>query len=670
LRLTPALLALATLLGTSAAGKAESVWRVTGATVTLSIAESRLAEHGIGVVGARSTGGYTFTAAPGLDVSVETRDGRLLAPGGGILSIPVRGGLALRAKVPVFLDDFAVELDPLRLVSADPDLAVPLTVRNGSVLLDPARDLLSVPRADLFISEAWARRLGRPDLAGEWVGELEVELEARYVLTTGGAPERGAARGDNRGGVLDILLGELYGIGRTGRVGVYPSGKVGLAAATTSCNNGTVVVPWNAPMAETHPFIGLALYREMNGTLEMLGQNWIKHGFAALQNDQCGLGCVGGSPFTELGVGCSDTYAIGANASPYYLGPRSEVNPHTGEWEACGSWFDALPVDCERDFLGDAPDPVVRRIEVHDADLDLPGATYYYEGIYIVADDDSVHNNVGWRKCTMTWDPHGFWDFQTVGAQLTPEPGPVVAAWADDLDSVSVAPDDGLAFLGVKVTPAGPDWHYEYALYNRTSARGIRSFAVPIGSANLSNIEFRDVDEDAGNDWTASVSNNWITWSTDDWATDPQAPALRYQTLFNFRFDADAGPVTAMTRMDLFEPGIGTAFFLNGPAPSAVLTGAPELAAAGLTLRVEPNPFSRTGHVAFSATRTGPARLTVLDVAGRTVRVLVDGDVPAGHHEVDWNGRDTGGARLSSGVYFFRLEQGGETRTRKGLLLR
>lgn len=686
-RLTLLLLGAALAVATPTRG--ETVRRVTEATLALTLPDSRLADYGLAVVDVRSPsapdrsrpGRYVFAVAA-RDLRVESHGGMLSAPGGGALSIPVRGGIALRAEDPrglralrpVFLYDFTVDLDPdrgrefVRLVSADPDLPVPLDVRDGGVLVDDEHDVLAVVRADVLVSAAWADRLDRPHLAGEWIGELELRFETSRLAGAAPAPERDSGRAG--GDVLDVLLGELYGITRTGRVGEYPNGTVGLAAATTSCNNGTVVVPWNAPMAETHPFIGLAVYREMDGALEMLGQNWIKHGFAALQNDQCDLGCTGGSPFNELGVGCSDTYGVGANASPYYLGPRSEVNPHTGAWEACGSFFDAVPVDCERDFVGDVPDAVTHRIEVLDADLGLPGATYYYECAYFVAGDDSLHNNIGWRECTMTWEEDRFWNFETVGAQLAPAPGPVVAAWADDVDSTFVAPDDGIAFLGVKVTPAGPDWHYEYALYNRTCARGIRSFAVPIGGANLANVGFRDIDQDPANDWTWTVGNGLITWSTDDWAVDPDAPALRYQTLFAFRFDADAAPVPASARMELFEPGAGDTFFLTGPAPSGGFTAAPELGVAALSLSVRPNPFTRSGRVSFSAKHPGPARLTVLDVSGRAVRVLVDGDVPVGRHEVTWSGRDAGGSRLAAGVYFFRLEQDGEALTRRGVLLR
>ncbi|MGH2571847.1 MAG: FlgD immunoglobulin-like domain containing protein, partial [bacterium] len=96
----------------------------------------------------------------------------------------------------------------------------------------------------------------------------------------------------------------------------------------------------------------------------------------------------------------------------------------------------------------------------------------------------------------------------------------------------------------------------------------------------------------------------------------------------------------------------------------------PVASAAQLALAVRPNPFTRAGRVEFSVERAGPARLAVLDVAGREVAVLVEGRVPLGRNTVEWNGRDGTGRRLAAGVYFFRLQQDGRARTQKGVLLR
>ena len=62
--------------------------------------------------------------------------------------------------------------------------------------------------------------------------------------------------------------------------------------------------------------------------------------------------------------------------------------------------------------------------------------------------------------------------------------------------------------------------------------------------------------------------------------------------------------------------------------------------------------------------------LRVYDVTGRLVRTLHDRHTTAGSHVASWNGRDDLGARAASGVYFYRIDAGGRTHTRKMTLLR
>jgi flagellar hook assembly protein FlgD len=62
--------------------------------------------------------------------------------------------------------------------------------------------------------------------------------------------------------------------------------------------------------------------------------------------------------------------------------------------------------------------------------------------------------------------------------------------------------------------------------------------------------------------------------------------------------------------------------------------------------------------------------LKVYDVAGRLVRELDKGERPAGVHSIRWDGRNWAGLSVSGGVYLYRLEAGGFTRTRSVVLLR
>ncbi|MCH8495405.1 MAG: T9SS type A sorting domain-containing protein [Balneolales bacterium] len=79
-----------------------------------------------------------------------------------------------------------------------------------------------------------------------------------------------------------------------------------------------------------------------------------------------------------------------------------------------------------------------------------------------------------------------------------------------------------------------------------------------------------------------------------------------------------------------------------------------------------PNPFNPTTSIAFSLPSHTEVRLSIYDVAGREVMVLVDGSMPAGQHTVPFNSSGT----LSSGVYVYRLQAGGEILTRKMTLIK
>ncbi|HXV13304.1 MAG TPA: FlgD immunoglobulin-like domain containing protein [Candidatus Krumholzibacteria bacterium] len=85
-----------------------------------------------------------------------------------------------------------------------------------------------------------------------------------------------------------------------------------------------------------------------------------------------------------------------------------------------------------------------------------------------------------------------------------------------------------------------------------------------------------------------------------------------------------------------------------------------------------PNPFNPQTTIPFDVPGAGTSRvrLLVMDAAGRLVRTLVDEAMPGGSHAVVWNGRDQRGGAVSSGVYFYVLDVGGERRTRKMVLLK
>ncbi len=92
---------------------------------------------------------------------------------------------------------------------------------------------------------------------------------------------------------------------------------------------------------------------------------------------------------------------------------------------------------------------------------------------------------------------------------------------------------------------------------------------------------------------------------------------------------------------------------------------------SGLVLfEPRPVPFNAAVELGFFAAEPADVRLAVYDVAGRCVRVLLDGAIAAGSHRIVWDGTDGEGEPLPSGVYLLRLSAEGASQTKRLLLVR
>jgi hypothetical protein len=83
-----------------------------------------------------------------------------------------------------------------------------------------------------------------------------------------------------------------------------------------------------------------------------------------------------------------------------------------------------------------------------------------------------------------------------------------------------------------------------------------------------------------------------------------------------------------------------------------------------------PNPFNPETRIAFRLPEPERARMEIFNMLGQKVRTLLDRRLAAGGHTVTWDGIDDRGARLSSGVYFYRLTAGGYSAMRKLVMLK
>jgi hypothetical protein len=83
-----------------------------------------------------------------------------------------------------------------------------------------------------------------------------------------------------------------------------------------------------------------------------------------------------------------------------------------------------------------------------------------------------------------------------------------------------------------------------------------------------------------------------------------------------------------------------------------------------------PNPCINGTDIRYEVALPTRVRIKVYNALGQEVRVLVDGARAPGAYSAHWDGRNAGGTSVTSGVYFYKIEAGPFTATRKMLVLR
>ena len=193
---------------------------------------------------------------------------------------------------------------------------------------------------------------------------------------------------------------------------------------------------------------------------------------------------------------------------------------------------------------------------------------------------------------------------------------PVINAWTGaTINMIEPEPGvDGRAFIAYKVTnPSAGVWHYEYAVYNRNLDRAIQMFSVPINSgAALTNIGFHAPQNPGGalndgtlNDagfsntaWTPNQTASDITWNSETLAQNQNANAIRWSTMYNFRFDSDRPPQPTNATVGFFKTGSPVTVAIQAPGPEGGVTPTPSPTATGTPCSCTPTPNGNAGDTA------------------------------------------------------------------------
>jgi len=363
-------------------------------------------------------------------------------------------------------------------------------------------------------------------------------------------------------GTPDVILFEISGTANwsQGDMRAYSIG-------TTSCNIGDVPLAWQGSTNQ-HPVIGQNMFKLAPGAnghlrIEQLGQSWLKHGFCALDLNECG-DCQG-TGCSSLGVGCSDPYTAFRNGGQSGAGPKYQVNATNG-------FFPYPPANPP--YSGEMD----RRLQVPLAEVlpaDNPDATFVFEGQYVCPDENvevdiiRAANNVSWR--TGTLNSSGAlvsYDGETRIGE------PALYAWKEADPTITLQwraiTGVGNFFVASQAYDNGDGtWDYEYVVHNLDSDRSVGSVAVDVDdSVTVTEVGFHDVDYHSGEpwdgtDWADARDSSEVRWNVaEPYAVNPNGNAIRWGTAYNFRFTADSGPTEGVITLGLFKDGDGPNEFI------------------------------------------------------------------------------------------------------------
>ncbi len=447
----------------------------------------------------------------------------------------------------------AVQIDTCSGTAYDSVLAVFSGTCGSLTQLDCNDDSCGIQSVVQFNAVAGATYLIS---VGGWSGQVG---SGSMRIGRGAAPSTGA----------DVIMRDCDSVTNWGSIG----GVRGYSISTHTCNIGDTNLNWQGG-TNLHPILGMHLYRLYNGAIEQIGISWCKNATNAGAGAGCGFVCNGqGGPV--LGAGCQDVYGSDGNGMQDHLGPRSDVNAFTGHFNF------PFPIGLPS---GDA---IYKRCQVRESDLspqNFPGAMYFVEGVWVSPDDAAAGNglnNASYRRASV--DPATF-DIATVDVMRSRFGA--IYAWQDYGGGLGIpdpnvqlvnadVPGEGRFTVGARVFDNGDGtWRYEYAAFNLNSDRSGGSFSVPIPpGTTVTGVGFHGVRYHSGDpfdntDWTSSVTAGSVRWaSPQTFAQNPNSNALRWGTLYNFRFTANVAPSPGSVTLGLFRPGTPTSVAATLPVP-------------------------------------------------------------------------------------------------------
>ncbi|MBU1950415.1 MAG: carboxypeptidase regulatory-like domain-containing protein [Candidatus Eisenbacteria bacterium] len=183
------------------------------------------------------------------------------------------------------------------------------------------------------------------------------------------------------------------------------------------------------------------------------------------------------------------------------------------------------------------------------------------------------------------------------------------------------------------------------------------------------------------NDSGSTTNDSWVAVITDDGSQwhylENLSTSDRNWTLMEFNL-GDYIDFTNQVQIRFIASDLGDGGIVEAGIDDVEITifgtaGAPDIQLPGETFALyqnTPNPASSSTMIRFALGADGPVKLVVYDIQGRVLRHLIDGPRTAGLQSVLWDGMDGLGNKVPSGIYFYRLQAGATSDTRKMIFLK
>ena len=227
--------------------------------------------------------------------------------------------------------------------------------------------------------------------------------------------------------------------------------------------------------------------------------------------------------------------------------------------------------------------------------------------------------------------------------------------WIMEDRSITVYAGDG-RFIEESVEKwSGSRWSLwlRFALTYDSNVNIIEGLTETWDGGQLTDADRLTYSYDSGANVTSIHLFRWIdsSWISTDWGGETGSPIVvddEVGNTYNFGFCYDV-KIT-------YKPGV------NGIGPEKL-----DLPSEWALVQNYPNPFNPTTKIGFGVSGLGSrdVRLAVYDLLGREVAVLLDEQKAPGNYQVEFDG-----AKLSSGVYIYRLTAGNFVESKRMMLLR